>query len=58
MLAASELETYRIGGQNEIANRIHVGDRIPGVVHRSALERTEPEGRAKVNATVAGLRLK
>jgi len=52
--AASVLETYRIGGQNEIADRIYAGDSIPGAFYGGALEGAEPEGRAKVEKQVAG----
>jgi len=47
-VAASVLETYPIGGQNEIADRIHTGDSIPGAFYGGALEGAEPEGRTKV----------
>jgi hypothetical protein len=55
LVAASVLETYSNGGQNEIANRIHIGDGVPGVVYRSALEGSSPEGRAKVEAGSRGI---
>ena len=47
-LPPSALETGRIGGQNEIADWIHVGDGLPGAVYGGAVEGTEPERRAKV----------
>jgi hypothetical protein len=53
-VAPSVLESYRIGGQNEIADRIYAGDSIPGAFYGGALEGAEPEGRTKVEKHVAG----
>ena len=55
-LPSVKVETSRIGGQNEIADWIHIGDGLLGAVYGGAMEGAESEGRKKVKQAVAGLR--
>ena len=52
-VAASLLESKRIGGQNETTSRIYPGDDLSSAVYSSVMEGTKPERERKITQPAA-----